>query len=163
TLVTTPYIVSSASNRIGARLSGRPLDRATTGDLPSEGLVEGAVQVPADGQPLIFLADHPTIGGYPVLAVVDPDDLPPIAQPRPDLSLALGWPRGASYLRARERIRGHLHIARPAPAESRRGRSLSLPTSCQLGSQQQRVPPQRCPSLPRRRLAPRVRDSRVRL
>ncbi|MCW2524058.1 MAG: allophanate hydrolase, partial [Frankiales bacterium] len=39
-------------------------------ELPSEGLTLGAVQVPADGQPLVFLADHPTTGGYPVVAVV---------------------------------------------------------------------------------------------
>ena len=51
------------------------------------GLVLGAVQVPTDGQPLIFLADHPTTGGYPVIAVVDPDDLDSIAQARPGTSL----------------------------------------------------------------------------
>jgi allophanate hydrolase subunit 2 len=45
--------------------------------------VLGAIQVPADGQPLIFLADHPTTGGYPIIGVVDPADLPALAQARP--------------------------------------------------------------------------------
>ena len=43
----------------------------------------GAVQVPADGQPLVFLADHPTTGGYPVVAVVDDADVDRCAQARP--------------------------------------------------------------------------------
>ena len=65
------------------RLAGPPLPRARNGELPSEGLVLGAVQVPPDGQPLVFLADHPTTGGYPVVGVVHPDDLWQCAQLRP--------------------------------------------------------------------------------
>ena len=53
------------------------------GELPSEGIVLGAVQVPADGQPLVFLADHPTTGGYPVIAVVDGPTCRSLAQARP--------------------------------------------------------------------------------
>jgi|KBSSwiStaDraftv2_1062776.scaffolds.fasta_scaffold61252_2 biotin-dependent carboxylase-like uncharacterized protein len=71
------------ANRIGARLTGPSLNRAIVRELPSEGLVPGAVQVPGDGLPIIFLADHPTTGGYPVLAVVHPADLPLVAQARP--------------------------------------------------------------------------------
>jgi biotin-dependent carboxylase-like uncharacterized protein len=82
-LVSEPYTLSVKSNRVGARLTGAPLPRANTGELPSEGIVLGAIQVPADGQPLVFLADHPTTGGYPVIAVVDRDDLPLLAQARP--------------------------------------------------------------------------------
>jgi allophanate hydrolase subunit 2 len=81
TLLGTPYVVTPKCDRIGARLSGRPLRRRRTDELPSEGVVLGAVQVPSDGQPLIFLADHPTTGGYPVIAVVD--DVTPLAQARP--------------------------------------------------------------------------------
>jgi biotin-dependent carboxylase-like uncharacterized protein len=77
------YTVSPHSNRVGVRLTGPALGRVRDGELPSEGLVLGAVQVPADGQPVIFLADHPTTGGYPVIAVVHPADLPPLAQARP--------------------------------------------------------------------------------
>jgi biotin-dependent carboxylase-like uncharacterized protein len=82
-LLAEPYQLSVKSNRVGARLSGPVLTRAVAGELPSEGIVLGAVQVPADGQPLIFLADHPTTGGYPVVGVVDRADLPHLAQARP--------------------------------------------------------------------------------
>jgi allophanate hydrolase subunit 2 len=58
-----------------------------TRELPSEGVVLGAVQVPADGHPLIFLADPPTTGGYPVIGVVDTDTLDAIAQARPGMPL----------------------------------------------------------------------------
>ncbi|HEX5594985.1 MAG TPA: biotin-dependent carboxyltransferase family protein, partial [Micromonosporaceae bacterium] len=80
-LLSTPYTVSTMSNRVGVRLTGAALPRAKAGELPSEGIVLGAVQVPADGQPLVFLADHPTTGGYPVIAVVQ--DVTPLAQARP--------------------------------------------------------------------------------
>lgn len=77
------YAVGSGSNRIGLRLVGRSLSRARDGELPSEGMVLGAVQVPPDGQPVVFLADHPTTGGYPVVGVVPGDDLASCAQLRP--------------------------------------------------------------------------------
>ncbi|GAA0474318.1 allophanate hydrolase [Paractinoplanes deccanensis] len=80
-LFVTPYRISPMSNRIGCRLAGSALTRTRIGELPSEGVLLGAVQVPADGQPLIFLADHPTTGGYPVIGVVD--DVTPLAQARP--------------------------------------------------------------------------------
>ncbi|MFD4528950.1 biotin-dependent carboxyltransferase family protein [Streptomyces sp. NPDC058470] len=83
TLTTRVYRVSSASNRIGLRTEGPSLERAVPGELPSEGMVLGAVQVPPDGRPVVFLADHPTTGGYPVIAVVRPADLPAAAQAVP--------------------------------------------------------------------------------
>lgn len=79
TLCSSAYVVA-ASSRVGARLSGPVLERARHGELPSEGLVEGAVQVPPDGQPIVMLADHPTTGGYPVIGVVDPADVHHVAQ-----------------------------------------------------------------------------------
>jgi biotin-dependent carboxylase-like uncharacterized protein len=79
----TSYAVSPDSDRIGLRLVGDPLPLARTDELPSEGMVLGAVQVPPDGRPVVFLADHPTTGGYPVVAVVDPADLWQCAQLRP--------------------------------------------------------------------------------
>ncbi|PPS84588.1 5-oxoprolinase subunit C family protein [Streptomyces sp. MH60] len=78
-----PYRVSSASNRIGLRVDGPALERARPGELPSEGTVLGAVQVPPDGRPVVFLADHPTTGGYPVIGVVRTADLPAAAQAVP--------------------------------------------------------------------------------
>lgn len=83
TLTSSSYVVQPDSDRVGLRLAGTALERTRTGELPSEGLVLGAVQVPPDGQPLVFLADHPTTGGYPVVAVVDPADVPRCAQLRP--------------------------------------------------------------------------------
>ncbi|WP_105974149.1 5-oxoprolinase subunit C family protein [Streptomyces geranii] len=80
---TSTYRVSSASNRIGLRTEGPPLERAFPGELPSEGMVLGAVQVPPDGRPVVFLADHPTTGGYPVIAVVRTADLPAAGQATP--------------------------------------------------------------------------------
>ncbi|MFJ7205706.1 biotin-dependent carboxyltransferase family protein [Streptomyces sp. NPDC098789] len=78
------YRVSSAGNRIGLRTEGGPpLVRARSGELPSEGMVLGAVQVPPDGLPVVFLADHPVTGGYPVLGVVAAAALHRAAQARP--------------------------------------------------------------------------------
>jgi allophanate hydrolase subunit 2 len=59
------------------------LERWITGELPSEGIVRGAVQVPSSGQPLVFGADHPTTGGYPVVAYVVDEDVDLVAQLRP--------------------------------------------------------------------------------
>ncbi|MET9884031.1 biotin-dependent carboxyltransferase family protein [Streptomyces sp. NPDC006430] len=65
------FRVSPASNRIGLRTeAGVRLARSRGGELPSEGMVLGAVQVPPDGLPVVFLADHPVTGGYPVVGVV---------------------------------------------------------------------------------------------
>jgi biotin-dependent carboxylase-like uncharacterized protein len=96
-LCTRPYTVSQDSNRIGIRLSGPPLERSREGELRSEGTVAGALQVPPTGQPILFLADHPVTGGYPVIAVVREDDLPLAAQARPGQTLrfTVGW-RGPS-------------------------------------------------------------------
>ena len=82
-LTAEDWTVSPDSDRVGLRLAGPRLDRARTDELPSEGLVPGAVQVPPDGAPVLFLVDHPVTGGYPVLAVVTTDDLPAAAQLRP--------------------------------------------------------------------------------
>lgn len=83
TLVTGDYRVSSASNRIGLRLEGPVLERAREGELPSEGIVLGALQVPPEGRPVVFLADHPVTGGYPVIGVVPQEALAAAAQAVP--------------------------------------------------------------------------------
>ena len=66
------------------------LRRLDAEELASEGLVAGAIQVPHDGQPVVMLADHPTTGGYPVIAVVDPDDLAALAQRRVGSTVRFG-------------------------------------------------------------------------
>jgi biotin-dependent carboxylase-like uncharacterized protein len=92
------WMVSPRSNRVGLRLD-RPapaepangsaeqeppaLRRKDSRELPSEGVVLGAVQVPPSGQPVLFLADHPVTGGYPVIAVVLDSDIDLAAQARP--------------------------------------------------------------------------------
>jgi biotin-dependent carboxylase-like uncharacterized protein len=87
-----PYRVTVRSNRVGARLAGAPLTRAKFAELPSEGIVLGSVQVAPDGQPIVFLADHPTTGGYPVIGVVDERDLPLLAQARPGTTVRFHGP-----------------------------------------------------------------------
>jgi biotin-dependent carboxylase-like uncharacterized protein len=83
-MLAEPYTLSMDANRVGARLAGPALPRTDPGrQLPSEGVVLGAVQVTPDGRPLVFLADHPTTAGYPVIGVVDQADLPALAQARP--------------------------------------------------------------------------------
>ncbi|MEU4387096.1 urea amidolyase family protein [Promicromonospora sp. NPDC023805] len=73
------WLVTPRSNRIGLRLDGEPLVRTPEregAELPSEGCVTGAIQVPPDGQPVLFLADHPLTGGYPVVGAVVADHVP---------------------------------------------------------------------------------------
>ncbi|WP_336084588.1 biotin-dependent carboxyltransferase family protein [Nocardia sp. SSK8] len=80
------WTVSTDTDRVGARLDraeGPPLVRAITGELPAEGVALGSVQVPPSGQPVVFLADHPITGGYPVIAVVLDADVDRVAQARP--------------------------------------------------------------------------------
>ncbi|MFJ5809552.1 biotin-dependent carboxyltransferase family protein [Streptomyces sp. NPDC093093] len=88
-LLRAAYRVSARSNRIGLRTEGGPaLVRRRAGELPSEGMVLGAVQVPPDGLPVVFLADHPVTGGYPVVGVVPPGPaLDAAAQARPGVTV----------------------------------------------------------------------------
>jgi biotin-dependent carboxylase-like uncharacterized protein len=79
TLITATWTVTT-SNRVGVRMSGGSIERSIRRELPSEGLVRGAIQVPPDGDPVMMLADHPTTGGYPVIAVVHQDDVALVAQ-----------------------------------------------------------------------------------
>jgi biotin-dependent carboxylase-like uncharacterized protein len=81
-LETGQWTVSPESNRVALRLQGQPVHRRG-GELASEGLVSGAIQALPDGHLVLFLADHPTTGGYPVIAVVDPACLAACAQARP--------------------------------------------------------------------------------
>ena len=88
-LAGSSYVVGSESNRIGLRLEGEPIRWKGKEQLPSEGMVLGGVQVPPNGQPVVFLHDHPTTGGYPVVGVVVPEDLAVCAQLRPGEQITL--------------------------------------------------------------------------
>lgn len=87
-LIGTVWTVRSDSDRTGVRLAGAVLERRATAELASEGVVPGAVQVPADGRPVLLLAP-PTTGGYPVVAVVAEADLWLAAQAAPGTTLRL--------------------------------------------------------------------------
>lgn len=97
-LTTQVWTVSDRSDRVGTRLTGQALTRASAyrdRELPSEPMVRGCVQVPADGQPVVFGADHPVTGGYPVVAVVEPADMDRLSQLGPGTELRLTWAPGA--------------------------------------------------------------------
>lgn len=82
-LLDRAWEVTAEADRVGVRLDGEPLERRIPGELPSEGVVTGALQVPPSGRPILFLADHPMTGGYPVIGVVARDDVRLAAQLRP--------------------------------------------------------------------------------
>jgi biotin-dependent carboxylase-like uncharacterized protein len=96
-LCSQPWVVGEASNRIGIRLEGgagpadAPDERDAPGpegdaapvSIPSTGMVTGAVQVPPDGNPIVLMPDHATVGGYPVACCVITADLPVLGQLRP--------------------------------------------------------------------------------
>ena len=83
TLVTSRYIVTPQSNRMGYRLQGPPLVRSREGELISEPLGIGAIQVPAAGEPILLMADRQTAGGYPKIGYVISADLPLAGQLAP--------------------------------------------------------------------------------
>lgn len=69
------WLVTPHSSRVGIRLEGEPVVREDARELPSEGTETGAIQIPHDGRPVLFLADHPLTGGYPVIATLRPEAL----------------------------------------------------------------------------------------
>jgi allophanate hydrolase subunit 2 len=94
-LRTARWAVAPASNRVGVRLTGPRLERVRDDELASEGVLAGALQVPPSGTPILLLADHPTTGGYPVIAVVVTADLPRAGQLRPGDEVRFALRRGA--------------------------------------------------------------------
>ncbi|MDN4649587.1 biotin-dependent carboxyltransferase family protein [Curtobacterium sp. PsM8] len=90
TLTGQEFHVSPDSDRVGVRTTAAaPLVRAVTHELPSEGVETGSLQVPPAGFPVLFLADHPVTGGYPVVAVLTPESVDRAAQLRPGDTLRL--------------------------------------------------------------------------
>ena len=77
------FSVTKLTDRMGIRLSGHKLENTVSTNIKSEGLVRGAIQVPADGNPIIMLSDHGTIGGYPKIGVIISADLDRVGQLTP--------------------------------------------------------------------------------
>jgi allophanate hydrolase subunit 2 len=94
TLIGQDWTVGRDVSRVGVRLSpgSFPRTSAMPDHMASEGLVDGAVQITPSGEPIVMLANHPTTGGYPVIAVVEPDDIPVVAQARPGSTLRFHRP-----------------------------------------------------------------------
>jgi urea carboxylase len=86
TLTESDYRISMASDRTGYKLEG-PAIKNSLGALPSEAGCPGAIQIPGDGLPIALMADAPTVGGYPKIAVISEADLPILAQRRPGESI----------------------------------------------------------------------------
>ena len=88
-LIGRPWRISNELSRVGVRLEAGEFARSTRSQpqMGSVGLTTGAVQVTPAGEPIVMLANHPTTGGYPVIAVVEPDDLPELVQARPGTSV----------------------------------------------------------------------------
>ncbi|HWR28401.1 MAG TPA: biotin-dependent carboxyltransferase family protein [Negativicutes bacterium] len=83
TFLENTYTVSNDSNRMGYRLSGQAIQHSGDGNIISDGIVTGSVQVPTDGLPIVMLAERQTVGGYPKIATIISVDIPKIGQCRP--------------------------------------------------------------------------------
>ena len=77
------YKITNLTDRMGMRLEGNVLENIVSTNIRSEGITRGAIQVPADGQPIVLLTDHPTIGGYPKIANVISADYDLLVQKMP--------------------------------------------------------------------------------
>ena len=77
------YTITKLTDRMGMRLEGKVIKNIVSTNIRSEGITKGAIQVPADGQPIVLLSDHPTIGGYPKIANIISADYHLLAQKTP--------------------------------------------------------------------------------
>ncbi|MGW0778922.1 5-oxoprolinase subunit C family protein [Streptomyces sp. NPDC002835] len=119
TLASGRFRVSSKSNRIALRTDGPVLERAVPGEMASEGMAVGAIQVPPEGKPVVFLADSPTTGGYPVIGVVPESHLAAAAQAVPGIPIRFG----PILQRHRRTARpGNAHLAASPPQDPIRPR-----------------------------------------
>ena len=81
------YKVTRLTDRMGMRLEGQKLENKINKNISSEGITKGSIQIPGDGQPIILLSDHPTIGGYPKIANVITADYDKLVQKTPGSKL----------------------------------------------------------------------------
>jgi len=73
------FTISNISDRMGIRLEGNKILSNNSSNIPSEGIIKGSIQIPGDGNPIVLMVDHPTIGGYPKIATVVLDDIAKLA------------------------------------------------------------------------------------
>ncbi|MCH9276256.1 urea amidolyase family protein [Bifidobacterium amazonense] len=120
------WTVTAQSNRVGLRLHGtRPLERRDTRELASEGMVPGAIEIPSNGQPVLFLRDQPVTGGYPVIAVLT----------KPALALAGQLPPGARIRFRNADGPSPATTAQAVPSASRTSSSQHEPSQTQHQTQ----------------------------
>jgi allophanate hydrolase subunit 2 len=86
--LSSEYVVSPEADRIGLRLEGPPLAHSGAFEIPSQGTVNGTIQVPGTGKPIILLADRQTTGGYTKIATVISADLPRVGRLQPGARLS---------------------------------------------------------------------------
>jgi antagonist of KipI len=90
-IVERDFTVSVHSNRMGYRLNECVLESTKTGNIISSGCIPGTIQVPASGAPIVLMADSPTIGGYPRIGVIHPEDFGSFAQKIPGDTVKFEW------------------------------------------------------------------------
>ena len=73
------FKISNNTDRMGIRLEGNKILSKKSSNIPSEGIIKGSIQVPGDGNPIVLMVDHPTIGGYPKIATVILNDIAKLA------------------------------------------------------------------------------------
>lgn len=106
------FTVSSKSDRVGVRLGGNVGQASSAGRMPSQGMMCGAIQIPPSGEPIILMVDHPTTGGYPVIACIATVDLPVLGQLRPNDRISferVSQATALALLRERERRITEVH------------------------------------------------------
>jgi allophanate hydrolase subunit 2 len=113
TFLAAEFVVDERSDRMGVRLRGRAVPTAAD-DLVTTGVVEGAVQIPPGGDPIVLLADHQTTGGYPVVATVIAADLPIVAQRDPGETLRFAATTAAEAVAELQRVRRDVFAVRAA-------------------------------------------------
>ena len=87
TVFSKEYKVTRLTDRMGMRLEGEKIENIKSKNIKSEGITKGSIQVPGDGQPIVLLSDHPTIGGYPKIANVITADYDKLVQKTPESKL----------------------------------------------------------------------------
>lgn len=106
--LSSTYVVSQASDRMGMRLEGHKLVHAKAPEIVSDGIAHGAIQVPGSGLPIILLADRQTTGGYPKIAVVISADLPALGRLAPGAKVRFESVTGEEALQARRKAQDEL-------------------------------------------------------